>query len=753
MQTIAANTYTDKYKRMNTVSEEVKQLSSLIKSFTTDDTFVTYLAEFPSVVGRECHHEIEESKVKPPGCHMKHNNTKTQSRSIGVSRLEKICQDTMQFIDNSMSLTLPAANEVLVFVLSDLDRLSSGETPHAVPIGYALKGSTLPTTAFRNMVLQFLQECSRKGLYVPCTSFDGQWWQIVVRSFSNKPLTLFEVMRDVGHEARRTVKSHIIQFLANEIGEGHLTMDDIQAIVTQEIVMLDDASISDHVVGDRMGGTMNLPPNVIDSLDPAAVDDLHKITSEAAPDKHTACHATGMGGDHVEDYIGIDEMQSRAERHSIDQDSQEINSDENPFPGHVDGVHVHKHPESKLEESDIDAMCKSLQEAKGTHAFNNTSDLTAVFNQENIASLISKAQLKATLLPVREKLRWSGIAVNFSWPKARLLQTIRIALGLEIVEIDVPQKTISQQLNAMKKASLNFVYSSMLYKQRYSEFKCNAYIADNVTVMNDAKSSRIWFSQPEYLPHLNLHHFSFIDPSHILTCLWSLICRKGIPDRNIKTEAWISVAADGKANGSNLSMSHVDSSMLVDKQKVVIAEKIFSEEVQKVMEERGFVSESTFCEIVRQWFEAEDMRGLSAYSRFQHHLRMRDWLLDGIDISTYRPIGQFINGIPTSTFQAILTNCERSTQMYPYVRSGAYNARAKGTLENETLFGEFHELDPRNIGFLNPKDVPKVMTLAMQLDLVRLNPKRYLYHHNTNRRLYKVMNESTGTQLSKINAH
>ena len=88
-----------------------------------------------------------------------------------------------------------------------------------------------------------------------------------MRSFSNKPLTLFEVMRDVGHEARRTVKSHIIQFLANEIGEGHLTMDDIQAIVTQEIVMLDDASISDHVVGDRMGGTMNLPPNVIDSLD------------------------------------------------------------------------------------------------------------------------------------------------------------------------------------------------------------------------------------------------------------------------------------------------------------------------------------------------------------------------------------------------------------------------------------------------------------------------------------------------------
>ena len=93
---------------------------------------------------------------------------------------------------------------------------------------------------------------------------------------------------------------------------------------------------------------------------------------------------------------------------------------------------------------------------------------------------------------------------------------------------------------------------------------------------------------------------------------------QGIPDRNIKTEAWISVAADGKANGSNLSMSHVDSWMLVDKQKVVIAEKIFSEEVQKVMGREGVRLRVDVLRDVRQWFEAEDMRGLSAYSRFQH---------------------------------------------------------------------------------------------------------------------------------------
>ena len=139
------------------------------------------------------------------------------------------------------------------------------------------------------------------------------------------------------------------------------------------------------------------------------------------------------------------------------------------------------------------------------------------------------------------------------------------------------------------------------------------------------------------------------------------------------------------------------------------------------MEIRGFDEEERFCHVMKDWWEAEDMRGLSAATRYHRRMVMRDWLMD---FSTYYPIGMFTTGIPTSTFQSFLKNYERSIQLYPYVKTGKYNSRSKGTLENATLFGEFHKVDPKNIGYLHPKNVPKIMSAAMQLALMRLTPKR-----------------------------
>ena len=130
----------------------------------------------------------------------------------------------------------------------------------------------------------------------------------------------------------------------------------------------------------------------------------------------------------------------------------------------------------------------------------------------------------------------------------------------------------------MKKASLNYIYCKITYEKKLLEQGRHSIIPDDIQIIVDGISCTAgkWFVQPDYISSLQLTHFAFIDPSHILTCHRSLICRKGIPERGIKTEAWLSVAQDGKSNGSNLNMSHVDSTMMVDKQKVIIAEKMFS---------------------------------------------------------------------------------------------------------------------------------------------------------------------------------
>ena len=187
--------------------------------------------------------------------------------------------------------------------------------------------------------------------------------------------------------------------------------------------------------------------------------------------------------------------------------------------------------------------------------------------------------MKALLHPIQTKLQRNGIAVNLNWKKQKLLDIFPTAYGLEPtgtnLDSNTPSKTAAQELNEMKKISLNYVYSKVTYESRMREFKEASIIRDNIPVNINgvARESCEWFSQSEYIPDLKLTHFASIDPYHILTCMRSLVCRKGIPERGIRTDAWIDVARDGKTNGSNLNMSHVDSNMMIDKQKVVVAER------------------------------------------------------------------------------------------------------------------------------------------------------------------------------------
>ena len=52
-----------------------------------------------------------------------------------------------------------------------------------------------------------------------------------------------------------------------------------------------------------------------------------------------------------------------------------------------------------------------------------------------------------------------------------------------------------------------------------------------------------------------------------------------------------------------------------------------------------------------------------------------------------------------------MINIDRRLQLYPLTKSGSYNVRTIGSLENEEFVGEFHELDPKHVGLLHPNDI------------------------------------------------
>ncbi|CAC5376493.1 unnamed protein product [Mytilus coruscus] len=52
----------------------------------------------------------------------------------------------------------------------------------------------------------------------------------------------------------------------------------------------------------------------------------------------------------------------------------------------------------------------------------------------------------------------------------------------------------------------------------------------------------------------------------------------------------------------------------------------------------------------------------------------------------------------------------------------SYNAREVSSLDNETFFSSFRDLDPRGAGVLKPSEIPKAMSVACEILTTRLNP-------------------------------
>lgn len=72
----------------------------------------------------------------------------------------------------------------------------------------------------------------------------------------------------------------------------------------------------------------------------------------------------------------------------------------------------------------------------------------------------------------------------------------------------------------------------------------------------------------------------------------------------------------------------------------------------------------------------------------------------------------------------LLTSIERHIQLYTTLPS--YNTRALNTLDSETLFGSFQDIDPKGQGVLHPDDIPCALNKSCELLSTKLDDSRYL---------------------------
>ncbi|CAG2201472.1 DHDH [Mytilus edulis] len=299
-------------------------------------------------------------------------------------------------------------------------------------------------------------------------------------------------------------------------------------------------------------------------------------------------------------------------------------------------------------------------------------------------------------------------------------------------------------ISKFPKDVLNIVYAEHIYPTEELKWRNNMPFAQS-THIEGLNTNIQWYSKQEYVSNRFMHLFSLLDCHHLLTNARIKCCSTGIVEAGIHSNAWSKVARQTSKDGKEIiSSALVDD--LIDKQRNVYAQKTFSNEVETAMTENGDLEEANFCKLIREWYQAEDEPGIATLELCERRLNLQNWLMDKIDIGKFPPPGRHVKGIPIVMFEGLMTNIERRIQLFPFIKSGAYNVRVLGSLESENFFGQFQDLDPKGSGVLRPDDVSTAISTACELTQARFDPNRVFYMNTSRAKVYPVKELETNSE-------
>ena len=91
----------------------------------------------------------------------------------------------------------------------------------------------------------------------------------------------------------------------------------------------------------------------------------------------------------------------------------------------------------------------------------------------------------------------------------------------------------------------------------------------------------------------------------------------------------------------------------------------FSKEVQTIMESNGDDGEALFVELVREWYEVCDERGIDSKERVNRWICMHNFLTENINFTEYPPPTTHHKGIQIITFEGILQGISTGILLSP----------------------------------------------------------------------------------------
>ena len=159
-----------------------------------------FLFEVKSILGNSCAHFD-----KLGSSHVFHEERSVTFEQPSQTEVENIlCRDELA-IKNAYKLSRDLAKQVLVVMISDLDRVFKAELPHAVQIAYGLTGYTVTVEQVRNILTAVRKKCNEFGLDVVAECFDRAFARLATRDYNNTPLILLQPSKDIWNKASRSI--------------------------------------------------------------------------------------------------------------------------------------------------------------------------------------------------------------------------------------------------------------------------------------------------------------------------------------------------------------------------------------------------------------------------------------------------------------------------------------------------------------------------------------------------------------------
>ena len=764
----------DNPKSPKTITTIQKRLYPLIDHHIVNNTRM--LAEIPKL---SC--KLSQFP-KPPRFTPYNIPTIETEREVSVilnRSFKETALELSEIIESGVNFLRVEASEILAFVVTDSERVMKPGLPPHIPVAYGLRGSSLTMKTMRDMVNQIRDELKERKATVLCEVYDGQFHPMIVKNEKGEPLT--RIQHAIQHF--RTVmngqdKESMLEklLLYSQISEDDLSGLKEATFQNGKEIAFDNLEIRMErvIIGDQFVRKIfieTIPINnfsmkhIITYHDQAVWNKYLRSTKQESKKKKVE----KLSAKEISEMIQGTKLHRRIISSQNVDENTEISDDE-----HSEDPDYVPSDESVISEYDSD------NQGEETIAHNVSNVSCCSTGQSCIKSILKELQ------KIKNKHRWhlesadtfiskylsskKNIDKLFKYEMDIMNNEIKIIFGKELFKKNDSKSSrvnkIQQQLKAMPEL-LHFeesedesfelfqprrlydIYHKFLLSRHYPK----EYLAAALCKIGHLQSIDEWernstipvhidvpgldvphciFNYPEISKTRQQKEMRTFDYTHILNNLRYHICNKGF--EGIKTEAFLRVS---EINHDVLPRTIVEDKL--DRQNALISQRFFSDEVYQILKDNGYIAEAEFVSKTRNWFRACDERGLNMLCRMKYLSEMYDYLLQGLDFSTYPPHTSHVKGIPIKTFEALLHTISTRFSLYGLSSSQSYNTRSISTLAIESFFSDLTRYEFSGLGAPKAVDIPKLISHIVHINTTKHDPERGFEFTTSTRDNYPVV--------------